>query len=387
MRGTPEWVRDAWLPVLLTVLACAEVAWGELEVVVDRPALLSVMLPLALATWGRRRAPGWTAVAVGVLTGVLVLTALPSLAAQPPLLPFLVLLVTLFNLGLQRTRRRFATAAGAAVLTVLVWQAAGLAAGQPWGDVVPSTLFLVGALVVGTLLGSSRSHAVEQRVRAEDAERGLEAHASAAVAVERARMARELHDVIAHALTGIVVEAGVEARVDDGTGDARATLRSIEQRGREAMTELRRLLGLLREEGQGPPDAPLPSLGSAGSLVAAARRSGHAVALHVSGDVDTVPPALQLAAYRILQEALTNVTRHAPGASVVVTVERCGHLLTLRVVDDGARGAPVLAPGGMGLTGMHERARVFDGELVAGPTESGFAVEARLPVPAVGSGP
>ncbi len=388
MRGAQEWVRDAWLPLLLTALAFAEVAWGGIPAAVGRTALLSVMVPLALATWGRRRAPGATTLAVAVLTGVLVLAVLPSLATQPPLLAFLVVLATLFNLGVHRTERRFAVATAAVVLGLVVWQVAALTAGQSLGDVVPSTLFLAGALVLGVLLGSSRGHAAEQRLRAEAAERDRDSHATAAVAAERARIARELHDVIAHALTGIVVEAGVEARLEDGTGDAGATLRSIEQRGREAMTELRRLLGLLREDGQGPADAPLPSLRSVDSLVESVRRSGHCVELRVSGDLDTVPQALQLAGYRILQEALTNVTRHAPGATVRVALERSDDALSVEVLDDGAgTRTPVLAPGGMGLAGMRERVRIFGGHLVAGPVPgAGFAVEARLPTAPPGGG-
>ncbi|GAA3345780.1 hypothetical protein GCM10020358_54120 [Amorphoplanes nipponensis] len=208
-----------------------------------------------------------------------------------------------------------------------------------------------------------------------------EQQAREAVTEERVRIARELHDMVAHSVTVMVVQAGVvRRRLDAGLEIDPQLLRSIEVSGREAVGELRRTLGLLR--GDAAETAPPAGLDRLDDLVAQVREAGLTVTVHRSGEPAAVPPAVDLSAYRIAQEALTNVLKHAGAASATVTVEHRADGLHLTVADDG-RAAPAGPGGGQGLIGMRERVMLFGGELTAGPRpEGGFAVRARLPLPA-----
>jgi signal transduction histidine kinase len=323
-----------------------------------------------------------------VLVFALVLGVLASLTRQPPLTAFLALLASLFALGVHGQGRRFLAASVAIGLALVGLQVASAVAGQSLDDVLPSSLFLGGAFAVGRLIHHTRSQAHRDRGRAEQAERERDHHAARAAEQERARIARELHDVVAHALSVMVVQASVEARLsEDQTGTAAATLRSIEHLGRDAMSELRRLLGMLTEQGQGPAAAPLPSLEKADALVADLRRAGHEVHLDRRGDLGDLPPGVTLTAYRILQESLTNASRHAPGAVVRVRVVRESDEVHVIVDNDASPGPPVrLDSGGLGLTGMRERVRLYGGRLRTGPRpDGGFTVDARLPVSTAGA--
>ena len=388
MERTPEWLRDGWVPVALSAAAVIEVAVAYDDHPAGEAALLSVLLPMALVTVGRRRSPVAVALAATVLTVVLCVAVLGSLVEQPPLTPFLVLLVCLFNLGLRDDRRRHAVGALAVAVGLGGLQVASLVAGQPPGDVVPSVIFLTGAYVVGRVVRASRTEAVAERARASDLERSRDEHAEAAVAFERERLARELHDIVAHALTGIVVQASVEARLHP-EGETTPTLRLIETRGREAMVELRRLLGLLREDGQGPASRPLPSLAAVDALADTLREAGHEVSVERIGDLTGLPPSIDLAGHRVVQESLTNVARHAPGATVRVRLEHGDTALLLEVVNGpAARPSPGLGAGGHGLLGMEERVRVYGGRLTTGPVpDGGFRVVAEIPLPVVAGEP
>lgn len=387
MRGAL--IRDGWLPVLLVGLALAEVRVSYTDHPAGATALLSVLVPMALLTAGRRRAPVIVAVAETILVGILMLAVLPSPTETPPLTPFLCVLAALFNLGLHGRGPTYAAGAVGVGTGLAALEVGGLVAGRPWGDVVPSLIFFTGAFVVGRLLHHTRSQALSARARAEEAELTREAHARLAAEEERARIARELHDVLAHVLTEIVVQASVEARVQPADAPAVSTLRAIERQGREAMVELRRLLGLLRHEGQGPADAPLPSLARAEALADDLRRAGHDVELQRDGALDDLPPGVDLAAYRVLQESLTNVARHAPGAPVRIRLSRDDREVAVRVDSGPGSGpSPQLSGGGHGLPGMHERVRLYDGQLEAAPRpDGGFTVEARLPTAAPGVSP
>jgi len=201
--------------------------------------------------------------------------------------------------------------------------------------------------------------------------------AERAVAEERARMARELHDIVSHNLSVVVTQAaGARA-----AGTAEDTLEKIERSGREALVEMRRLLGVLREDGDGAAIAPQPSIAELEALAANVRSTGLAVELEVDERCLELPPALGLAVYRIVQEALTNSLKHAEAAHVRVDVRRRGDGVRVEVVDDGAGVGAAPGSGGHGLVGMHERVAHFGGELRAGPRpEGGFGVEAILPV-------
>jgi signal transduction histidine kinase len=209
-----------------------------------------------------------------------------------------------------------------------------------------------------------------------------EQQAREAIMEERVRIARELHDMVAHSVTVMVIQAGVvRRRLDAGLDIDPQLLHSIEASGREAVGELRRTLGLLR--GDAAETAPPSGLDRLDELAGQVREAGLAVTVRRSGEAVPLPPAVDLSAYRIAQEALTNVLKHAGAASATVTVDYRPDGLHLTVVDDGT--APPAAPGGagQGLIGMRERVTLFGGELTAGPLPGGgFAVAARLPVPA-----
>ena len=211
-------------------------------------------------------------------------------------------------------------------------------------------------------------------------ERERERAEHAAVTEERGRIARELHDVVAHGVSVIAIQAdAAEAALDRDPELARAPLRTIRRSAKEALEEMRGLLGVLREDGDGGELAPQPGLGQLGELIEHARGAGVVVTLAIDGEPRAVAPGLDLSAYRIVQEGLTNVRKHAAGAPARVRVTWAPRELALEVRDDGPGGTP--NGSGHGLVGMRERVRLHGGELHAGPLAGGgFAVRARLPL-------
>src|SRR4051794_12617127 len=212
----------------------------------------------------------------------------------------------------------------------------------------------------------------------------IQEEAKRAVAEEQARIARELHDVIAHSVSVIVVQAAAADDVFDERPDqARAALRSIEHAGREALAELRRLLTAVRPEGTEGPEAPQPGLDRLDELAAPLRAGGLDVVVRHEGAPATLPAGVDLSAYRIVQEALTNTLRHAQATSAAVTVRYGPDAVEIDVRDDG-RPAPTDGhTGGRGLLGMRERASLLGGTLEAGPLpRGGYRVHARLPLEA-----
>ncbi len=247
------------------------------------------------------------------------------------------------------------------------------------------SLLTAGALwFVGDSVRERRRYRAEEEAlrREKEAERGR-----LAVREERVRIARELHDVVAHTLSVVTFQAGVGRKVGaTRPAEALTALRAVEVTGRGALEELRRILGLLREDdGQSASLAPAPGVGDLAELAGTVRAAGIGVTLAVTGDVAALPPAASLTAYRIVQEALTNVVKHAPGATATARVQasRDGVLI---MVDNGAGHAEPKAPGPggsarHGLVGMTERAAAFGGTLDAGPvTGGGFQVTAFLPL-------
>jgi signal transduction histidine kinase len=207
----------------------------------------------------------------------------------------------------------------------------------------------------------------------------LERQAERATAAERARIARELHDIVAHHLSVIVLQAA-GARASGKA--AEAALEKIENSGRQALAETRRLLGVLRDSAEEPGLAPQPGIGELDALAASVRAAGLPVNLVISGDHAAVPAAVDVSVYRIVQEALTNILKHAGRACADVTIGCADEAVTIEITDDGTREPGNQIPaGGHGLAGMRERASIFGGELHAGPRPGGgFAVRARLPL-------
>jgi signal transduction histidine kinase len=210
------------------------------------------------------------------------------------------------------------------------------------------------------------------------AQRERDVAARQAVADERARIARELHDVVAHSVSVMVVQAQAGPRLIADPEGARGAFRAIEQSGREALVELRRLLGVLRATGPAA-DAPQPGLGSLQSLVDQVREAGLRVDLRVEGDPVQLPAGVDLSAYRIVQEALTNTIKHAGAAEAEVLVRYGAGALDLEIVDNGS-GPAANGHQGHGLIGIRERVALFGGEMQAGARDGhGYAVRARLP--------
>ena len=247
------------------------------------------------------------------------------------------------------------------------------------------TLALAFSWALGEFNGARRAyHAeVEQRLRLLETERDQQARI--AVAEERARIARELHDVVAHAVSVMVVQADGAAYAVRGQPElAERAVKTISSTGREALTELRRLLGVLRSEQTAEERTPQPGTQSLSELAGRVRVVGLPVQLDIVGDIDDLPAGVGLGIYRIVQEALTNSLKHAgAGSSATVRVERVGDRVELSIVDNGRHtsGTLVGVSGGNGLIGMRERALVFGGTLEAGPRPTGgWQVRASLPI-------
>ncbi|GAA1719133.1 hypothetical protein GCM10009809_13710 [Isoptericola hypogeus] len=358
----------------------------------------AVLLVQAAALVLRRRAP---LLCLGLaLVGQLVLAAL-----LPPLVSFQApaTIVAAYSLGAYRPRRIAVWGtAGAAVVQVLLSFVLGgtgtaLASQASFGTLaggfVSTLVTYLGAALLGAYVGTRRELLAGLRAQVLQAEREREALAAQAVLEERGRMARELHDVAAHHLSGIVVQASAAERLVERDPDrAKESLRWIRAQGRETLDNLRLVVGILREEAEPAetvPTAPQPTLADVPELVALARSTGASVREDSRGEPFGLPPAVQLTVYRVLQEALSNARRHAPGRAVEITVEYAEHALVATVRNAGplAEGAASSVPG-HGLIGMRERAEFVGGTLDAGPSAGGgWRVRLTVPRPPPSSAP
>jgi signal transduction histidine kinase len=295
-------------------------------------------------------------------------------------------IVLVFTVAADVPHPRGLRSAGAAAGVLTVWTAMGVAVGVAPVYVLPIVALTgIGAVLAGDNVRTRRAYLVELEQRAERAEALRAAEAREAVAEERTRIARELHDVVAHSVSVMVVQAGAARHIAE-RNPARAAdaLGTIERVGRDSLQELRRVLGVLRSD----PDeitgtAPQPDLDALDRLVAHCRDAGLAVDLVVDGPVRPVPAGVGLTAYRIVQESLTNVLKHAGPAAASVAVTYRPAELAVEVVDDGRGAASTTGSagsGGHGIVGMRERAATCGGSLVAGPRPGGgFRVRAVLP--------
>ena len=218
--------------------------------------------------------------------------------------------------------------------------------------------------------------------RAELLEREHALRANEAVAEERARIARELHDLVAHNVSVMVIQAGAERHaLPDEQAATRATLESIEQSGRQALAEARRLLGMLRRDGEREQLEPQPGIEQIDVLVEQVQKAGLAVDLAVDGEPVALPAGLDLCVYRVVQEGLTNALKHAGRAHAEVRLRYAPRALDVEISDDGAGGAANGDGAGHGLIGMRERVALYGGSLDAGPRAGGgFAIHAHLPL-------
>lgn len=292
-------------------------------------------------------------------------------------------LITIYSLGAHAQGRRRSVALGVIIVLLTSLLVGGvLSSDIGWDAVISTVVVSTGAFVLGDNLQKRRQHLVNLAERAERAERERELLARERVTEERTRIARELHDVVAHSVSVMVIQAGAARRQLALDPDRAAeALANIETTGRHAMDELRRVLGVLRREEAGQPLEPQPGIDAIASL--AASDPDLSVELHIDDGLDTVPQSVGLNAYRVVQESLTNVRRHAGTVGCVqISLRRDGGVLVVEVADDG-RGAAADRAGapGFGLVGMHERVAALGGELEVGPRRGGgWRVRACLPM-------
>jgi signal transduction histidine kinase len=333
--------------------------------------LFTFLLALPLA-W-RRRAPI-------TVFGVSSLVAFAQWLAGPPLLADVALLVALYTVAANRPRRP-------AVAGAFILEGGAALAAIRWGESAPTTFaslsgVVVAALVSGWYVQARRAHVASLVERAARLEFERDQQALLAAAAERARISREMHDVVAHSLTVVISLAnGATAKLGRDPEQSREALESISELGRQALADTRRLLSALRTEEGEPARAPRPGIEQIADLVDRAASTGVAATLTVRGDPVPVAAGVALSVYRIAQEAITNAVQHAEGATTVaVEIIWTPRRLQIAVTDDG-HGLPAGAPGGFGLAGMRERAALCGGTATAGPRpEGGWTVNATIPV-------
>lgn len=298
---------------------------------------------------------------------------------QQPLAAFVAMLIAVYTLTAYAPVDRLF--AGIAVLAVA--DAIGVTSQhQGLDNFAFGAVFAIGAVLVGWLVRVRVEEAKRLRRRAELLEQEREEQARIAVEAERSRIARELHDVIAHSIGVMVVQAGAAEEVLQTAPErARAPMYAIQETGRRALAEMGLLLGVLRDGGEEIGLAPQPGFAQLDGLVAEARAAGLPVTLDVESFDVPVPAAIELSVYRIVQEALTNVRKHGGNACAQVSIRRRDDALVVEVVDDGDGAGGDEIGSGLGLVGMRERVSVFGGSLEAAPQGAGgFRIRASLPL-------
>jgi signal transduction histidine kinase len=341
---------DAWL-VALVLLASLPIALVRRWPLATLAVVMAAVVAQALA--------GYAPVGVGVWAAGLALFVTAA-----------------FGSGRDLVLGALIAAAGLVALYV------GVRGAIDWANMAISWAAFSFTWTIAVIVRLYRAVAARAQSRAELFAADREARAREAVANERVRLARELHDSVGHALNVIVLHAGGAQRVvDTKPALAREALDNIETAGRQALGDIERMLGILRGQGEEERFSAQAGLGQLDALIERVREAGLPVELRVAGTPLTLPTSLDLSAYRIVQEALTNTLKHAGNAHSVVALTWAEGRLEIEVVDDGrGAAAPPSAGGGRGLVGIRERVLLFGGELLVGPrSEGGFGVWARLP--------
>ncbi|MEU4835161.1 sensor histidine kinase [Streptosporangium sp. NPDC023615] len=374
VRRPPHWLlihADTAVAVLLALASTT----GRAGLNVSTASALVCWLPVAV-----RRIRPVPAYCGALLTAPLVLALQMNRMAT-----IAVVALALYPVSLTLPVRRSAIALVAGLLVTAGALLVSMASAPRRANGWPDPAFVVG--MAWLVVGASWSLGTAARTRREFAAREADRRAEKAVADERLRIVRELHDVIAHSMSVITVRAGVAAKVmDRHPEEGREALRAIEEIGRGSLVEMRRFLGVLRSPGGAPESTPLPGLADLPSLAHRAAEAGVRVDLSVSG---TVPDSMELSVYRIVQEAITNVVRHAAPAHCRAGVSVADGTVSISVVDDGpgrrilpAETAETGQAGGHGLVGMRERTMMYGGAFEAGPLPGrGFGVYASWEIP------
>jgi signal transduction histidine kinase len=371
LRGHPQ-VTDAVFAFVLLLPGLA-IVHG------DSPVAPSVVIVLVMtgALVVRRRWP------IGVYA-VVVFAALVQWAANIPVrFQDVTILIALYTVAAYGRSRRATLVAGAvtvggALLAVVRWHGPHLI-----GEMIVPTAITFVALALGDDRRTRRAYLAALEERAERLERERGALAAVAASTERARIARELHDVVAHSLSVMVAQSdGAAYTIDGDPQRARRAMETVAETGRDALAEMRRLLGVLRPTQSSGDLLPQPGIGAIPELVDRVRGAGLPIELSIHGRPSLLPAGMELAAYRIVQEALTNTLKHSgPGATASIALRYCDDGLVVEVDDDGVGVPPAGEDStGQGLVGMRERAAMYGGTLRAGPLPTGgFAVTARFP--------
>ena len=362
-------------------------AFGVADVFVTtffEPRWLAVILALLtfLPLGVRRRFPLAVLITVGAASLLLELViGNPKNPTQFGLEVLVAWLIVAYSASAHTDGSRYRAATAIGVLFASVWIAGSFALGASNGNTVPAILLAAVVWMIGRAVHRREAQVERLDHRARQLEREREEKVRALVAEERTRIARELHDVVAHSVSVMVVQAQAGPRLLSDPHRTASTFEAIEASGREALVELRRLLGILRTEDKQLAVGPQPGLASLDALVEQVRHAGLAVDLRIEGEQTPLSPGLDLSAYRIVQEALTNTLKHAGAARAEVVVRYGASEVELEILDDGS-GAPTLVNGaGHGLIGMRERAALYGGRLDAGARpEGGYTVHARLPL-------
>jgi signal transduction histidine kinase len=351
----------------LGLLAQVEL-WVDAEWGGDRYQLAPVALAMAAALLLRLRAP--LATLVLEIIGLQIIVVLESAGSDDPMGMIIIALVAIYSAG-AHARGRSLLAATLLVIATTVVTVIHDGSSLNVSGFLFFSFWICGPFLVGFVIRIRR-----ERERLLVSERDEKARA--AVAEERTRIARELHDVVAHAISVIVLQARGARHAEGSERDD--ALDAIEATGETALTEMRRLLHMLRADDEDVLLAPQPSLAQLEQLAAQVRDAGLPVELHIHGEPRELPPGVDVSAYRIVQEALTNALKHAGTAQARVAVTFGQDALELVIADTGA-GTTNGGGSGHGLLGMHERVAAFGGELASGPApEGGYAVKARLPL-------
>jgi signal transduction histidine kinase len=364
---------DAALAVALATVAVVETASGNRDPGSLAGAIITdLLLTLPLAV--RRR---WPLAVLAWSMAVIIAQAVLHLPSGTGV--FFGALVPVYTVAAHRPLRAALVALLAPVPAFALAQ--WLQGRNPWWeDLEFISGFIVAFWIVGRVV-SRRLYVDRLEAQTEELRRARDAAAGAAIAEERARIARDMHDVVAHGVSVMVVHAEAAEALLDQPDRAAESLRAIQRSGRAALADLRRIVGVLRAEEDGAALLPAPGLNDAEQLVAQLADAGLDVVLEVRGEPRPLPDGVELAAYRVLQEALTNALRHSGPTRAAAIVTYGGTDLTVDVCDEGPVRGQIRSSttGGHGLAGARERLALYGGELIAGPSGTGFRVHARIP--------
>src|SRR5919107_4158905 len=341
--------------------------------VVNSALAAVIILPVLF----RRRSP------LGMLLLVLAGWGVQYVYGGDAFQPWFAFILAFYAVAAYSERRRAVLGGVVGAVPVVAVSVAKLLGGDAFGEVVPSWFFVAGVWAFGRWMRGRGFQTRQLEDRAARLEVEREEKARAAVAGERARIARELHDVVAHNVSVMVVQAQAAQRLTgaEQTDLRQQTLNAIETTGRQALVEMRRLLGVLRHTEAAFSLAPQPGLDDIGELISQVRGADLPVELCIEGESGPLPPGVDLSAYRIVQEALTNTLKHAGPARARVTIRYRNDEVELEITDDGA-GMGNGGGSGQGLIGMRERVAVYGGVFESGEHDGGYRVRARLPLDA-----